>query len=365
MRIPSGLGVLLASLILCGCRSTVVSSRGEFSRFVAVNDFSGFAHGRDEKGQAVLLSPQIKASIPWNELIVSWNANAPAGTFLKIEAAAISSRGHSKFFTLGRWSTEATTFARTSVRGQRDADGTVHTDTLILKKPADAAQILVTLGGTNGAVPALKFVGLSFANTRLSPESRPPHRAAWGKIIATPERSQHGSPGGSGWCSPASLSMVLARWAQMLNRPEMNLSVPRIAAAVYDPGYPGTGNWAFNAAFAGGFRGMRGCVTRFDDLSEVEDWIAAGIPVILSARWDLLQPGRRPDPEGHLIVGIGFTENGDVVANDPAAHLDRGETVRQIYRREDVIRAWGTSHHTVYLVYPEDAKIPENRWGHW
>jgi hypothetical protein len=236
---------------------------------------------------------------------------------------------------------------------------------LILKQSACAAQVRFTLGGTNGAMPDLRFIGLSFSNTRLRPENRPPNRAAWGKIIATPERSQHGYPGGSGWCSPASLSMVLARWAQILNRPDMNLSVPQVAAAVYDPGHRGTGNWAFNAAFAGGFSGMRGCVTRFDDLPEVEDWIDAGIPVILSAHWDLLQPGRPPDPDGHLIVCIGFTRNGDMVANDPAAHLDRGETVRQVYRREDVIRAWGKSHHTVYLVYPENAKIPPNQFGHW
>jgi len=40
--------------------------------------------------------------------------------------------------------------------------------------------------------------------------------------------------------------------------------------------------------------------------------------VILSARWDWLQPGRPRDNDGHLIVCIGFTKNGDVVINDPA-----------------------------------------------
>jgi hypothetical protein len=110
---------------------------------------------------------------------------------------------------------------------------------------------------------------------------------------------------------------------------------------------------------------MRSYVTRCNDISEVEDWIAAGIPVVLSARWDWLQPGRPLDSAGHLIVCIGFTDNGDVVVNDPAAHLDRGQSVRQVYKREDVVHSWTKSHHAVYLIYPIDANIPENRYGHW
>ena len=110
---------------------------------------------------------------------------------------------------------------------------------------------------------------------------------------------------------------------------------------------------------------MRSYVTRFDDLSEVEDWIAAGIPIILSARWDMLQPGRPPDKDGHLIVCIGFTKDGDVVVNDPATRLDRGEIVQRVYKRENVLRSWAKSRHAVYLVYPENASIPLDRFGHW
>ena len=135
--------------------------------------------------------------------------------------------------------------------------------------------------------------------------------------------------------------MVLSRWAEVLYRPEMNQTVPQVAAAVYDQGYAGTGNWPFNTAFAGSFSGMRSYVTRLDDLSEVEDWIAAGIPVILSTRWDWLKPGRLPDVDGHLVVCIGFTENGDVVINDPATRLDRGESVQRVlHGAENVLHAW-------------------------
>jgi Papain-like cysteine protease AvrRpt2 len=71
------------------------------------------------------------------------------------------------------------------------------------------------------------------------------------------------------------------------------------------------------------------------------------------------------DYDGHLIVCIGFTENGDVVINDPATRLEKGESVRRIYKRADVIHSWTKSHNAVYLVYPVGAKIPPNKYGHW
>jgi hypothetical protein len=363
--IVSALLPLFAAAVFCGCKTVPPSSHASFSRFVGLENFSKFTRSQNENGATVLLSPEIKSQIPWNQLIVSWNADAPAGTFLKIEVSANLPDHQTKFYTLGNWSLDNKVFPRTSVRGQKDADGNVDTDTLILKEFANGVQIRVTLGGTNGALPTLKFIGVSFSNTKVSPATRPPNHAAWGKIIPTPEHSQHGYPNEKGWCSPTSLSMALARWSEILNRPEMNLTVPEVAAKVYDRDFAGTGNWPFNTAFAGSFSGMRSCVTRFDDISEVEDWIAAGIPVILSARWDWLEPGRPFDSDGHLIVCIGFTANGDVVINDPATHLERGQSVRHIYKRADVIHSWTKSHNAVYLVFPESAAIPENRYGHW
>ena len=362
---PWTLILLLLPGIFAGCKTVAPVERSDFSRFTGLADFSAFTRTQTGDGATVLLSPEIPAKIPWNELIVSWNAAAPAGTFLKIEARAIRAGQSTGFYTLGIWSPDNKLFKRTSVRGQKDADGKVETDTLHLTQLAEAAQIRVTLDGTNALEPTLKFLGLSFANTRIPPAVRPPNKAAWGKIIPTPEHSQFGYPNEKGWCSPTSLSMVLSRWAEVLDRKEMDLSVPTVAADVYDDGFAGTGNWPFNTGFAGSFSGMRSYVTRFDDLAEVEDWTAAGIPVILSARWDWLKPGRPMDDDGHLIVCIGFTKNGDVVINDPATRLERGESVRHIYARADVIHSWTKSDNVVYLVFPENAKIPANWYGHW
>jgi hypothetical protein len=158
--------------------------------------------------------------------------------------------------------------------------------------------------------------------------------------------------------------MILERWSGILGRPEMKLDVPEIAAAIDDANF-GTGNWAFNMAFAGSFPGMRAYATRLSDLSEVETWINAGIPVVLSARWNLLSPGRKDTGNGHLVVCIGFTENGDVVINDPATNLAKGQHVRHIYTRANVINAWRNSRNTVYLIYPEATNPPASPFGQW
>jgi hypothetical protein len=230
-----------------------------------------------------------------------------------------------------------------------------------MREPGADVQLRLTW---SDAKPDLKFLGLSFLDGRTPAEPLPANHAAWGKTIPTPERSQHNYPQEEGWCSPTSLSMVLARWGEVLGRPELNIDVPDVAAAIHDKEF-GTGNWPFNTAFAGSFDGMRAYITRFSDISELEDWIAAGIPVIISAPWHLLEPGRADTGSGHLTVCIGFTETGEVVINDPAGNPKKGGHVQHIYTRQNVINAWSHSHNTVYLVYPVGTKIPIDRFGHW
>jgi uncharacterized protein YvpB len=355
--------------------STLIPSMGatppgpsDQCRFIGFTNFAGFTVGprATNSPESSLVSPVIKAPIAWDELVVSWDALAPVQTWLKVEARGIYPDHETKYYTMAVWSRDAAEHPRATVRRQRDDDGTVNADTLVLKHPGADVQLRVTLSAVNGAArPELKFIGLSFLDSKAAVALMPPNKAVWGKIITTPELSQHSYPDEKGWCSPTSLAMVLRRWSEEMHRPEMNVDVPEVVAAVYDNGFRGTGNWPFNTAYAASFPGMRGYVTRFSDLSEVEDWIEAGIPVILSARWDLLAPGRKPTGSGHLVVCIGFTPEGDVVINDPATNFKMGQKVRHIYTRENVIKAWKESNNTVYLVYPETAQIPPDRYGHW
>ena len=109
----------------------------------------------------------------------------------------------------------------------------------------------------------LKYIGVSLLNTSVSTlETAAATESGPEMILPVPTRSQLDYAGGGAWCSPTSVSMVLSYWSMQLGRSDLNRDVPEVAAAVYDPGWPGTGNWSFNTAYAGSFPGMRAYVTR-------------------------------------------------------------------------------------------------------
>ena len=103
MFIFLSVALLFPVALLCGCRTISRSVQTEFSHFVGIDDFSNFGQSQNERGETILLSPEIKPGIAWNELIVSWNAEAPPGTFLKVQASAVSAGRAMKFYNLGNW----------------------------------------------------------------------------------------------------------------------------------------------------------------------------------------------------------------------------------------------------------------------
>ena len=350
---------------------TVRTDAGEkadpFSYFIGMDEFRRFTKSAGDKAnEVVLTSPEFTVPIQWNELIASWNADSPAGTYLKAEVRAIYPDHTTKFYVMGLWSEDPKQFPRESVKGQKDADGKVDTDTLVLNQQGGKAQIRITLGSADKKKPELKFVGLSFCDTKTTPKGQEPYKAAWAHEITVIERSQNAYPDERGWCSPTSVSMVLTHWSKQLSRSDLAVDVPDIVPAIYDPNFGGTGNWPFNTAYAGHFKGMRAYVSRFSDLAEIEQWTSRGFPVVISAPWALLKPGRHSTSNGHIVVVTGFTKDGDVVINDPGTNPDpKVDRVRHVYQRADVINAWSKNHNTVYLIYPEEAKIPKDRLHHW
>ncbi len=314
-----------------------------------------------------LCSAPLDLGIAANEIVISWNAETPPGSGLKVEARAVYPDRRTKYYTLGLWSKDGVTYPRASVRHQRDADGDVQTDTLSLVQPTHKVQVRVTLttGASLGGRPKLKFLSVSAADTHANLTPLEPNREAWGKEIIVPGRTQLGWPGASGWCSPTSTDMVLAFWSGRLQRPELDIPVPDAAHAIFDSVWQGTGNWPFNTAFAGSFPGMRAYVTRLSDVRELEDWIVAGTPPIVSVSYDLLKGKDTDSDPGHLLVCDGFTSDGDIVLNDPAHHPEKGEACRRVFPRANFIKAWARSQFTVYLIYPEGTRVPEDRYRHW
>jgi hypothetical protein len=129
---------------------------------------------------------------------------------------------------------------------------------------------------------------------------------------------------------------------------------------VYDRQWGGTGNWALNMAYAGSLPGLRAYVTRMSDLAQLEDWVAHGMPVGLSLCYNRLR-GKSREPSGHLVVCVGFTKEGDPVINDPGTRRN----VRKVFPRANLVDAWEYKNNTAYIILPENAAPPADRFGHW
>jgi len=334
-------------------------------QFLGWTDLSDWHRsGGVTEAKQVLESPVIPTAVRWDELVASWNADAPPGTAVRIEVQPVHYPGtDARYYCLGQWSVDNRRVARESVAGQKDVDGEVATDTLVLKRPAKAFRVRLTLTGhPEVRQPRLEFFGVSVVERGKGPGNYAPERAAWGRVLRVPIRSQVDYPEGvNAWCSPTSVSMVLAYWAAEEKRPDWDWPVPAVAAGVYDRTWVGTGNWSFNVAFAGSIPGIRAYAVRWADVAEIEAWVARGVPVVASVCYDLLRGRPSTGESGHLVVCVGFTDCGDVILNDPGTR----QVPRRTVSRADFIRAWATSRNTVYVIHPETWKTPANRRRHW
>lgn len=324
-----------------------------------------------EGASGLALGPVRTTAAPFRELIASWNADTPPGTWIEVRLRARLDGRWTRWYELGSWSSEAGAERRQSVDGQRDADGRVLTDTIALAAPADGYQLALTLRSDDPARSLAVGLAAVLASTPSdTPRPLEPSGTAWGTVLDVTERSQMVYPGGGPvWCSPTSTSMVMAYWSERLGEPALNRPVPEVAAAVYDPVYRGNGNWSFNTAYAGR-HGLTAYVSRMSALGQVERWIEAGVPVVASLAWSPgdLRDASVPSTNGHLLVIVGFTAAGDVVVNDPAADPRLGQTVRRVYDRGQFERLWlKHSGGTVYLIHPETLALPsaEAAFGAW
>ncbi len=309
-------------------------------------------------------SPLTPSGFGFTRAVPSWNAQTPTGTWIEVEARAQVAGRLTRFYNLGVWAADGSTLQRHSVDAQRDEDGTVAVDTLVLGDAvpaADAVQLRVRLFSTRPAevTPTLTLAAVALSTTpqrRPSPSAGDPAR--WGKVLEVPMCSQRAYPdGGEVWCSPTSTSMVVGFWTKDPGPCEGR--VRAAVAGVYDWVFDGHGNWPFNTAYAADATGGEGYVTRLTSLAEAERWIAAGVPLVLSYSWTEGQLPGAPvnSSEGHLGVLVGFDTSGNPVLNDPAGASD-GE-VRRTYPRADFEGVWlDHSGGTAYVIHPSGLAVP-------
>jgi len=349
--------------------------------------------GRDYE-QSQWTSPFHSPGFDATELIASWNAHTPSGTWIQVEAQGRTAAGEqTAWYVMGRWAAGDGDIERTSVAGQDDAHAQVSVDTLVMKPGAllRSYRLRVSLyraaGSTaHATVTSVGAMASDVPDRFEVPVSKPGRAAgielpvpAYAQNIHKGHFPEYGG-GGESWCSPTSTEMVVEYWGRRPRAEDMgwipadypDRTVDQAARQTYDHAYEGTGNWPFNTAYAATF-GLHGHVTRLHSLTELEDWIARGVPVITSQsfRADELD-GAGYGTAGHIMVVVGFTADGDVIANDPAANSN--DNVRTVYRRDQFENIWQrTKRYTddgsvssgpggvVYLITPENHGEQDSR----
>lgn len=312
--------------------------------------------------QGEATSPVITSAFGFREAIASWEATTPTGTWVETLIRVQVSGAWTKWYSLGVWASDASTVRRHSVDSQSDTVARVSIDTLLVtakKSAASAWQVKTRLFSADGvATPTLHASALT---TSTSPESRPTvppgNPARWNNVLAVPSCSQMVYPdGGEVWCSPTSTTMVLKYW-----RGDTSACEPGVRAAVsgvHDWFFGGHGNWPFNTAYAA-TQGFQGHVARFTSFAQLEPWLSAGVPAILSVAWGKgeLTGASIPSTAGHLLVLSGFDAAGNAVVNDPAGASD--SAVRRTYLRSELEPLWlSRSGGTAYLIYPKGWTVP-------
>jgi hypothetical protein len=311
---------------------------------------------------ATWTSPVHHSPVPATEVIASWNAHTPAGTWLQVELrGCYSDATETPWFVMGRWAAGDGDILRTSVDDQSDGKATIWTDTFAVDDAAsglrlDSYQLRLTLYRKPGTAltPTVWRLGAMASDVpdRFTVPASAPGLA---RELSVPRYSQNThigqypeyDNGGEAWCSPTSSQMIIEYWGRRptaadlawVNPAFADPQVCHAARHTFDHQYDGCGNWPFNAAYAATYQDMSAVVTRLSSLTDLETLIRAGIPAITSQSFLKEElTGAGYGTAGHLMTVIGFTADGDVIANDPASPSN--DAVRRVYKRTEWETIW-------------------------
>ncbi|WP_164478009.1 peptidase C39 family protein [Nocardioides pantholopis] len=324
--------------------------------------------------------------LDFTQLIASWEARTPGNSLVEIKVRGRDAAGkRSSWDVLGRWAENDQHVRSTSLGAQADDLARVDVDTWSAAAPAGlrSYQVRVALlrQTRTRAVPSVDAVHVMTSRVpKGGTVATSAPGVARGTVLDVPRFSQmthaghypRWGGGGQAWCSPTSTSMVLGHYGALPRRKAYSWVpaghpdpvVDHAARRTYDHRYRGTGNWAFNTAYAAP-RAGNAFVTRLTSLREAEQLIAAGIPVVASVSFRAGQLTGAPisSTAGHLLVIVGFTADGDVVVNDPAARTRAG--VRRTYDRGQFENVWlPTSGGLAYVIHDAEHPLPPSS-GSW
>lgn len=286
----------------------------------------------------------------FDRLVASLNANIPDSAKVDLQARCLTADGWTPWYMMLQVDGGHYKSAKVPPNPYVMFD----VDTLIIRSgdKASAFQLQIMTGETPFEKIGLRSAGaahylqLSGREVFQKGVANDKPSAAWGKTLDVAPRSQSSEDAkiAARICSPTSTAMALEYF-------NIHKTTAEFAQAVHDSVSDLYGNWAANASAAGALAG-EAFVARLDSFAEIENEIIQNRPVVLSHSWRQNELTNAPIAKspGHLILVVGFTKEGDLVVNDPAARPGSG---RRVYARSEILRTWQlNAPGVVYLFRP-------------
>jgi len=298
----------------------------------------------NEKKETEILWEQITDN-PFNELIISWNAERPQKGYYAIYVSILDTRW-SPWLPYAHWGSEEQQSFDTKTS---DHKVSLFQDTLELLDGTSSMGFRVKVKAVNGA-HLLGFEAIHAAASDLSYLQKliikPPIKSVSLKVpslsqIPLPhKRAQH-------ICSATSTTAALRF---LLQNPAID--PVKFADKVWDKGFDIFGNWSFNVAQAYTVLGKdwQCWVARLTSFQDIMNSLSKKIPFVVSVKSPL--PGSaKPYAEGHLVLVTGYDANHHrVMCMDPAFPTDSETQI--FYAFEDFIPAWKRRNYIAYMFKP-------------
>ena len=265
-----------------------------------------------------------------NNIVPSWNLDLPADTGARMEVRAVNGGTSTIWYEVARIGRIPGGIHRYT----SDGYGYIDIDTLMLYARWPRVEYRVTLyAHSAGLTPTLRLMSLCCADTTTLISYSPLPGPGVTTSLPVPWRSQYWVPQiGGVICGPTSMSMAEEYYG-------CNLPTETVAADCYDSYNKLYGNWPFIAQGAAK-HGFKAYTFRANGQQPLRDQFAAGNAVIMSMAYSAGELTNSPisSTNGHLVLMVGVTSNGDYICNDPAGADSRWDHV--VYNATQIAHVW-------------------------
>ncbi len=285
--------------------------------------------GRQLKKSGIFHSAKEENILPFDELIISWNADRPTAGNYQIYVSVKTDGDWSAWHLYASWGADGQSSFLSSIdtfdlpQGQKATGFQIKTD------PAEGIRNLHVY--TNGARSKEAQQNIPYTASVALPV------AGLSQMTLNRERA-------TSLCSPTSTAAVV-RYLSNNSR----INAIDFATRAWDRGCDIFGNWPFNVAQAAAELGpsWQCWVERLDGFDEIYQRLHQGTPVVVSIRGPLLGSAL-PYAQGHLIAVVGYDpDQQQVLCMDPAFPSD--VETRVSYNLPDFIEAWNRRGRIAYI----------------